>query len=161
MPNHASVPMRMLIIRQATAQDKEFAFQTKKAAFREYVEQTFGWDEAEQRRLHEERFRTQAFQVVRFGDADAGILSVDRRPESITVNQIYILPEYQGQGIGSICMATICNEAGDAGVPVRLKVLKVNRRAIAFYERLQFHKIDENDTHVFMEWRAPQDTGAS
>ena len=154
MVNHQNKPMWMLLIRQATAQDKEFAFQTKKAALREYVEQTRGWDEDEQRRLHEERFATQEFQIVRFGDVDAGILSVDRQPGCITVNQIYILPEHQGQGIGSICMATIFEEATAANVPVRLKVLKVNRRAIAFYERLQFRRIDENETYVFMEWCA-------
>jgi len=150
--------MRTLILRQATAQDKEFAFQTKKAALGEYVAQTQGWDESEQRLLHERRFETQDFQILRFGDVDAGILSVDRQPDCITVNQLYILPAQQNQGIGSVCMATIFDEAAAAGVPVQLQVLKVNRRALAFYERLQFRKIGECDTHIFMEWRAPTDS---
>lgn len=142
----------VLTIRKAGPQDKEFAFQTKEAALREYVEQSRGWDEAEQWRLHEERFATQEFQVVRCGEADVGILSVDRQPRCVTVNQIYILPEHQNQGIGSLCVATILDEAATKRIPVRLKVLKVNQRAIAFYERLRFHKTDESDTHIFMEW---------
>lgn len=152
------ISMPTLIFRQATAQDKEFAFQTKKAALGEYVAQTRGWDEDEQRLLHERRFATQDFQILRFGEVDAGVLSVDRQPDCVTVNQIYILPEHQNQGIGSICMATIVDEAAAAGVPVRLQVLKVNPRALAFYERLQFRKIGECDTHIFMEWRAPADS---
>jgi ribosomal protein S18 acetylase RimI-like enzyme len=150
--------MPMLILRQATSQDKEFAFQTKKAALGEYVAQTRGWDEDEQRLFHERRFETQDFQIVRFGMVDAGVLSVDRQPDCITVNQLYILPAHQNLGIGSICMATIFDEAAAAGVPVRLQVLKVNSRALAFYERLHFRKIGECDTHIFMEWRAPTDT---
>jgi len=37
--------MDNLKLRKATANDSEFAYRTKKAAFRKYVEQVWGWDE--------------------------------------------------------------------------------------------------------------------
>jgi len=48
--------MNDLKLRKATTHDSEFAYQTKKTAFREYVEKVWGWDEEEQRKLHERRF---------------------------------------------------------------------------------------------------------
>jgi hypothetical protein len=41
--------MDNLRLKKATANDSEFAYRTKKAAFRKYVEQVWGWDEEEQR----------------------------------------------------------------------------------------------------------------
>ena len=48
----------------ATSCDFEFAYSVKKAAFREYVERVFGWNEKHQRKLHEKRFLSQNFQVI-------------------------------------------------------------------------------------------------
>ena len=48
--------MDNLQLRKAIADDSEFAYQARKVAFREYVEQTSGWNEDEQRQLHLKRF---------------------------------------------------------------------------------------------------------
>ena len=138
-------------LRQATPADGEFAYQTKKAAFRVYVEMVWGWDEAEQRELHDRRFSAQDVQVVRAFDADVGILSVVRGPDCLKLNQLYILPTWQNKGIGESCMMRVIRDAAREGLPVRLGVLKVNTRAAAFYSRLGFIKTGESDTHVLME----------
>ena len=118
---------------------------------REYIEQTWGWDEDAQRKLHDERFATQDFSVINLDGKDIGIISVDLEPDSVFVNQIYILPEHQAQGIGRRCMSIVVEEAKKLDLPVRLRVLKVNRRAVAFYERLGFTITDETDTHFLMQ----------
>ena len=146
--------MEHITLRQATPDDSQFAYQTKKAAFRTYVEMVWGWDEAEQRGLHERRFAVQDVQVIRAFDADVGILSVVREPDCLKVNQLYILPAWQSRGIGESCMMRVIRDAARDGLPVRLEVLKVNARAAAFYSRLGFKKTGESDTHVLME-RAP------
>ncbi len=46
--------MEELSFRKAHTSDSEFVFTIKKAAFREYVEQVWGWDDNYQRELHEE-----------------------------------------------------------------------------------------------------------
>ncbi|MGP8079248.1 MAG: hypothetical protein ACLPVI_01890 [Dehalococcoidales bacterium] len=40
--------MKNLNLRKATTYDIEFAYQTEKAAFRQYLEQVSGWNEDEQ-----------------------------------------------------------------------------------------------------------------
>ena len=45
--------------RKAAAGDSGFAHRVRRAAFREYVELVGGWDEGEQRQLHERRFAEQ------------------------------------------------------------------------------------------------------
>jgi ribosomal protein S18 acetylase RimI-like enzyme len=143
--------MDNLKLRKATAGDSQFAYRTKKAAFKKYVEEVWGWDEEEQRQLHERRFASQDFQVIQVSGMDVGILAMVRQPDCVKVNQMYILPEYQNRGIGAACMMHIIEDATALKLPVRLQVLKVNRRAVKFYQRLGFKIIGESDTHVLME----------
>jgi len=143
--------MTEIRLRHATAADSEFAYQTKKAAFRTYVEAVWGWDETEQRRLHKERFAAQEFRVIEAFGADVGILALDRRDDCLKVNQLFILPEHQNQGIGTASLMQTIADAREAGLPVRLGVLKVNPRALALYRRLGFSQTGEADTHVLME----------
>src|SRR6185369_16064697 len=115
---------------KAIAADSEFAYATKKAAFKEYVEQVWGWDEAEQRRLHEQRFDAQEFRVIHLAGIDVGIIAVVVTPDCLTLNQLFLLPEHQGKGVGRKVMVLVMKEARQAGLPVRLQVMKVNARAL-------------------------------
>jgi ribosomal protein S18 acetylase RimI-like enzyme len=143
--------MDNLRLRKATADDSQFAYRTKKAAFKKYVEKVWGWDEEEQRQLHERRFASQDFQVIQVSGIDVGILAMVRQPDGVKVNQMYILPEYQNRGIGAACMMRIIEDATALKLPVRLQVLKVNSRAVKFYQRMGFKIIGESETHVLME----------
>ena len=143
--------MNNLRLRKATAEDSEFAYQTKKAAFREYVEKVWGWDEGEQRQLHERRFASQDFRVIQVSGIDVGILAVVRQPDCVKVNQMFIVPEYQSRVIGAACIRRIIEDAAVSKLPVRLQVLKVNSRAVTFYQGLEFRSIGESDTHILME----------
>ena len=137
--------------RTACQDDKEFVYQVKRAAMREYIEQTWGWDEHFQRELHERRFESQEFQVVSLDGHDVGIMSVALESDCVFLNQIYILPEHQGQGLGEQCMRIVFERATRSNLPVKLRVLKVNRRAAAFYERLGFTIKGDTDTHFLMQ----------
>jgi len=83
-----------LRLRKATPDDSKFAYQTKKAAFRVYVEKVWGWNEVEQRQLHQRRFASQDFYVMQISESDVGILAIVRQPDCIKVNQMFILPKY-------------------------------------------------------------------
>lgn len=146
--------MDNLRLKRATVSDSDFAYQVKKLAFGKYVEQVRGWNEAEQRALHQKRFASQEFYVIQWSDIEVGVLAFVRDPDCLTVNQLFILPEYQGRGIGRACMMQIINEAATSHSAVRLRVLKVNSRAMAFFEGLGFERIGESDMHVHME-RSP------
>ncbi len=140
-----------LKLRKARQDDSEFTFQVKRAAFKDYVEQVWGWDEDSQRVLHDRRFAEQDYRVVCLDGRDVGMISVAVKPDSPFVNQLHILPDYQGQGIGRTCMLMVIDKGSKLGLPVRLQVLKVNPRAVAFYERLGFTITGDTDTHFLMQ----------
>jgi len=142
------VPVRL---RQATARDSEFAYEVKKTALGEYVRQVRGWDEGEQRRLHRRRFASQVFQVIVAAGTDVGILALNYEPDCLRVNQLLVLPEYQGKGVGTTCMRQVIEDAAGRSLPVRLQVLKVNHQAIKFYRRLGFRDAGADEIHIQME----------
>ena len=143
-----------LRLRKATAADSEFAYQTKKAAFRTYAEKVWGWDEEEQRQLHQKRFSSQDFRVIQASGIDVGVLALVHESDCVKLNQLFLVPEHQNRGIGKACMMQVLEDADGLGVPVRLRVLKVNGRATRFFERLGFRSIGETETHILME-RSP------
>ena len=144
--------MNNLTLRRALTIDSEFAFHVKKAAFKDYVQKASGWDEDEQRCLHEQRFSSQDYEIINLDGTDIGYMAIHVLPDSLKINQLFILPEYQGRGIGRACMLLVMEKCRRLGLKACLRVLKVNPRALAFYQRLGFIQTDENDTHNLLEW---------
>jgi GNAT superfamily N-acetyltransferase len=140
-----------LTLRKAGPEDSEFAYCVKRAAFREYVEMVWGWNESEQRQLHEQRFRTQEYQIIHWAGTDVGIMAVVVASDCVRLNGLFLLPAYQGNGIGRRCLLLVMEEARKRGLPIRLQVMKVNPRALTFYERLGFLRTGETKTHILME----------
>ena len=140
-------------LREAIDADREFAFQVLKAAFGKYVEEVYGWDEELQRQIHQQRFRPSSTWIIKYNDKEIGLLAFDREPDYIRVRQLFLLPEYQGWGIGVYLMKDILTESKQKGIPVRLQVLKVNNRAKVFYERIGFSVTGETETHHKMEYK--------
>jgi len=147
----AEVSIPRVEIRTARPEDSEFVYSTKKAAFREHAEQVWGWDDSDQRELHDRRFGSQDVRIIRSGELDVGFLATARSSNMLKVNQLFILPEFQGRGIGSACMTGIMEEAESEQRSVLLQVLKVNVRGISFYRGLGFAVVGESATHVQLQ----------
>ena len=143
--------MEALNIRKARANDSEFIFTVKKAAYREYVEQVWGWDDNYQRKRHNKEFASHDFYIIQFREIDVGFFITSSTSDTLKVNQIYILPEYQGKGIGSACLTRIVDDANLEQRSVVLQVLKVNTRGIALYKRLGFTIVGEGSIYFQME----------
>ena len=69
-------------------------------------------------------------------------------PEIIKLHKIYLLPSYQGQGIGKIFMEEICRQSRQNGA--RILELNVNRsnKALYFYENLGFYRFKTVDIPI-------------
>lgn len=128
-------------LRDATLDDSDFVYSVKKAAVGDYVAATWGWDEEFQRAFHDRQFDPQRGKVVRVDDVDAGWLSVTDTPECVRIDQIYLLPPYQGRGVGTELIRDVLRTGGKA---VTLRVLKTNERALRLYERLGF-RVESDD----------------
>ncbi len=140
-------------LRQATDVDREFAFQVLKTAFGKYVKEVYGWDEELQRQIHRQRFRPSSTWIIKYNDKEIGLLAFDQETDHIRVRQLFLLPEYQGWGIGAHLIKDILKESKQKDIPVRLQVLKVNNRAKVFYERIGFSVTEETETHNKMEYK--------
>ena len=135
-------------VRNATPEDSDFVYTVKKAALREYVEATWGWDEAFQREFHDRDFRPAATKVICVGGVDAGWIVVTYDADRIELNEIYLLPSYQRRGVGTKLILDIAADGQRTHRPVELQVLKVNVAAKQLYERLGFCVYDETETHL-------------
>lgn len=142
--------MHPLSLRPATPEDAEFLFQILKATVREYVDQTWGWDEEWQRAYFEMRFDPVKNQIVILDDRDIGVIAVEKREDEVVLSSLYILPEYQGWGIGTLLIKDLLAQASHEGLLVTLRVLKVNP-ARRLYERLGFTVAEKTDTYYYMK----------
>ena len=138
-------------LRKASLDDEEFAYRVKRTGLRQYVKQVWGWDEDQERRLHARRFREQDFRIIEVEGNDVGIMSFAVKPDCLFVYQLYLLPERQGRGIGRKCMLAVMEQGNNLGLPIRLRVMKVNTRAVTFYQRLGFEITDVTDAHFLMQ----------
>jgi GNAT superfamily N-acetyltransferase len=141
-----------LRLRWASTADTELAFQIKQSQFRSYAEMLKPWDEAAERRLHQERFAVQDFRFVVVEGDDIGVLATRLWHDCLKIYQLFIVSAHQGKGIGAWCLEKVSAEAGEAGVPLRLRVLKVNVRALNFYQRFGFKLITQDASHTYLEY---------
>ncbi len=138
--------------RPATSSDTEFARTTHHAAYRDVVSRQFGaWDEALQDRLFEEKWRPNQFEIVLCDGNPCGFLSIEDRPDHISVSEIVIAPQFQRRGIGSRLFNKEMQRGREAKSPLRLQVLRENR-AIELYRRLGFKECGTTETHICMIW---------
>ena len=82
-----------------------------------------------------------------------GRLYLDRRATTLLVIDIALLPEWCGQGVGTVLMQWVCAQAESAGKTVTIAVEKFNRAA-TLYRRLGFREIADQGVYWDMEWRA-------
>ncbi len=95
----------------------------------QYVEATWGWNEASQLQRQQEEFDVATYQTLAIAGQSAGTLITKHHPDHLYLSGLYLLPEYQRQGIGSQVLASLLAETRVQGKIIRLRVLKVNPQA--------------------------------
>jgi ribosomal protein S18 acetylase RimI-like enzyme len=142
-------------LRPAAHADRDFAFELNRATMKEYVEATWGWDDAEQEALFDESFDPSDCEIIRIGSTDIGLLAVEESADEIYLAGIYLLPEWQSRGIGSSIVHSLLERGAASGKPVTLRVLHSNPRAEALYERLGFTRFRTIETHAYLRADPP------
>jgi ribosomal protein S18 acetylase RimI-like enzyme len=137
-------------LRPASAADRDFAFELNRATMKEYVDATWGWDEAEQVAFFDETFDPADCEIVRVGETDIGLLAVEENDDEIYLAGIYLLPEWQSRGIGSSIVRSLLERGATLARPVTLRVLHSNPRAEALYARLGFARFRTIETHAYL-----------
>jgi ribosomal protein S18 acetylase RimI-like enzyme len=81
------------------------------------------------------------------------MLDVEYRLGEIYIARIEIHPDYQGQGIGTLLISALADEARRKGQDLVLDVLAFNHRAQALYQRLGMNEVarhGENNIKITM-----------
>ena len=147
-----SFAMSFLELRPANESDRQFVedvyFQTQ----RWLIERYFGWrgDEAEKAKFSEFYEPDETSIIILNGEA-VGWLAVHRTSSGFDLEHMYIDPSHQSQGIGTFVIQELIREAGEGGVPFRVRTAKVNP-ARRLYERLGFVPKNDDEYKVYMEY---------
>ena len=144
-------------LRPGAAEDREYLWWLHRETMREYVDKTWGWDEAWQRVKFDENFDPLSLLIIERDGAPIGQISVQRPGDQVFLAAIEIAPEHQNQGIASQLINELLSESDQLHLPVKLRVLKVNP-ARRLYERLRFVCAGETPTHYLMR-REPAHAG--
>ena len=131
--------------------DYEFVYQTKKNAYKKYVEDCWGeWIEDDQRNYFDkfiENVRNNAY-IIMLRDKKIGFYNGEvLNNGNYEVGNICIIPEYQGQGIGTKILKDILNKYKNMNIEIQyFKQNPVGK----LYKELGFIPNGETEYHYQM-----------
>ncbi len=149
-------------LEQATPADSAFLYATFASTRMEELSIT-GWSEEQKEQFLRMQFEAQRqsylrdlpeakYFVIHCGTLPVGRLIVERTPTEIHIVDIALLTQFRKQGIGSILMSRVFEEAKQTGKSVRLFVEKFNP-ALHWYERMGFSVLSAGPIYLEMVWR--------
>lgn len=130
---------------------KEFIYQTKKNAYKKYVEECFGiWNEEDQRKYYENfinQVKDDTYIIELNGKKIGFYNGAFLEDDSYEIGNICIIPEYQGKGIGTQVLKDIIELHKDQDLHIQyFKQNPVGK----LYERLGFISNGETKYHYQM-----------
>lgn len=133
--------MPTICLRPAADADFEFFFRLHKQTLGPYVEQVWGWVDADQRAYLQRTIDVETTQVVVVDGVDVGRLDVGHLADDVYLGLIEIAPDHQNRGIGARILRSVLDCAFADGKGVQLHVLDVNAGAYRLYRRLGFDEV--------------------
>jgi len=91
------------------------------------------------------------FLLIKENDKNIGRLYIDRDDNSICLIDIAFLPQYRNNGLGTVLLEQLLNEAQKTNKKIVLHVEKFNP-AYQWYIKHGFEQIEDKGVHQYMEW---------
>ena len=143
---------RHILLRPAGPEDLDFAWGLYRRLMKPLTEELLAWDEERQKAGVEPEIVRGGASIILLAGQRAGWLHVRETREAVELCQLYVLPELQNRGIGSLLLGRLIEQTRRQGKPLTLAVMK-NNRARVLYERLGFLPTGESDFKTEMTWR--------
>lgn len=135
--------------------DFDFLFELKKQNFKKYVDKYWSWNDQDQKnRLKidlEEHLQHKHIILLNNNVIGVYVAHITENGDCF-INEISLLEEYQGKGIGTKILKEQLNENKKQKIRTILQVFKDNP-AKKLYERLGFIVYGETETHYQMEMK--------
>lgn len=142
--------MENLKLRNYTDKDYQFLYETKKNAYINYVTEIWGWNEEVQKEIFD-KFVTrekEKIYIIQKDDKNIGFYNYDIRENGdFDIQNICIIPEYQGKGIGTQILKDVLEKHKDKNI--HIQYFKQNPVG-NLYRRLGFIPNGETQTHYQM-----------
>lgn len=126
--------------------DRSTLFALYKHCLRDYIEETFGWNEAYQRARFDTQYEDATLSLVWRGAELAGVLALRDEMQSLHVSLLLLWPAYRRDGIGRHVMRKVLEQGARESRPVTLSCFLRNTAALEFYRSLDF-AVDSTDEH--------------
>jgi ribosomal protein S18 acetylase RimI-like enzyme len=126
----------------ASAEHYSFALALYLSAMRPYTAELMEWNEPKQVASFARQWQPQDVRIIRHQGRDVGWCQARETPSEIVLQQIFVGPDHQRQGIGTQALEQLLASWQPTCKPVVLTVLK-NNPARRLYERLGFAIVGE------------------
>ena len=136
-------------LRPASQVDEERLFALHREAMEDYVDATWGWDEAWQREFFARTYVAGRHALIVRGESLAGRICLTRHWRRIFLRDIELVAAERNRGLGSAIISAVQNLARDERRAVELIVLKCNP-AQRLYARLGFTVIGDDGARLTM-----------
>jgi len=144
--------VREIELRQTTADDVDFLWDTFRISMKDYITQTRGeWNEQREESQFRHQLDLSAAHVIRSNNLEVGFIMAPIKDGARWIHTICIVPEHQRKGIGTEVLRRAVAQAREQKISLYLSVLKVNP-ARRLYERLGFGVIEETKHHFRMKF---------
>ena len=129
-------------LRRATPKDFDMALNLYLVTMKPLTAELMTWDENKQSTGFAEQWKVEDVQIIVLKGWNVGWVQTAEMASEIFLQQLFVSPEYQGQGIGSKVLQALGKHWERTGKPVVLNVLK-NNPARRFYEKHGFTVVGE------------------
>jgi len=136
--------------RAAQEGDVEFLFELKKQAEFGAINAIFGWNEQLQRNMHQDEWAEERPTIIEASGDAVGSFLLQKKEEHFYFCRFFLLPAYQGRGIGSEILSHCLKIADSEGRAIKLCYLQGNRVG-GLYRTFGFKVTSEDAQFVFMQ----------
>lgn len=136
--------------RAACSSDVEFLFTLKKAAEFDLIHAVFGWDEKQQRIIHQDEWHEARPRIVEYSGNPVGSYLLQDKGDHFYFGRFFLLPTFHNKGIGSQLLAQCTALADHQQKPIKLCYLQGSPVA-RLYQRMGFEIIAQDTQFVTMQ----------
>ena len=138
-------------LRDARNDDYAFAEVLYVACMQPLLTALDAWDEEFAIARFKDHYKTDEVSIVVIDGTDAGWIQLSTTDHEIHIDQLYLMPDFRGRGIGTQLIRDVLATAASENKSVHLSLVR-NNRAFYLYRRLGFRTLDEDSVRLHMCW---------
>lgn len=121
------------------------------ASMQESLEKVGRFDPERARERLRQTFAPEHTRLILLNGERIGFYAFRPVDDGYSLDHLYVMPEFQGQGIGAEVLRVLFTEADREAMPIKVGALK-GSASNRFYQRHGFVKTDESEWDVYYTW---------